>query len=86
MLFVATWVFEDKLNENLRIPLLNFGRDVAKIYETLPLGEADKFVSDMNQLNSYHIRIYEESGQFQSYGALNGHKLATVTMEQVKKY
>lgn len=83
--FVATWVFEDKLNENLRIPLLNFGRDVAKIYETLPLGEADKFVSDMNQLNSYHIRIYEESGQFQSYGALNGHKLATVTMEQVKK-
>jgi len=23
--FMATWVFKDKLNENLQIPLLNFG-------------------------------------------------------------
>ncbi|KOS63493.1 HAMP domain-containing histidine kinase [Lysinibacillus agricola] len=83
--FVATWVFEDKLNENLQIPLLNFGQDIARIYETLPLSEANTFVSGMNQLKSYHIRIYEETGQFQSYGALNGDKPATVTMEQVIK-
>lgn len=83
--FVATWVFEDKLNENLQIPLLNFGQDIARIYETLPLSEANTFVSGMNQLKSYHIRIYEETGQFQSYGALNGDKPATVTMEQVTK-
>lgn len=83
--FVATWVFEDKLNENLQIPLLYFGQDIARIYEKLPLSEANTFVSGMNQLKSYHIRIYEETGQFQSYGALNGDKPATVTMEQVTK-
>ncbi|MFE3572740.1 sensor histidine kinase [Lysinibacillus sp. NPDC059133] len=83
--FVATWVFEDKLNENLQIPLLNFGQDIARIYETLPLSEANTFVSGMNQLKSYHIRIYEETGQFQSYGALSGDKPATVTMKQVTK-
>ncbi|BBH24875.1 hypothetical protein Back11_62200 [Paenibacillus baekrokdamisoli] len=83
--FVSTWVFKDKLNENLQIPLLYFGQDIARIYEKLPLREADDFVSGMNQLKSYHIRIYEETGQFQSYGALNGHNPTTVTMEQVKK-
>ncbi|MFM9278191.1 sensor histidine kinase [Paenibacillus jiagnxiensis] len=83
--YVATWVFKDKLNESMQIPLLHFGQDVARIYETLPLREADNFLSGMNQLKSYHIRIYEETGQFQSYGALNGHNPATVTMEQVKK-
>ncbi|MFB5676597.1 sensor histidine kinase [Paenibacillus terreus] len=83
--YVATWVFKDKLNENMQIPLLHFSQDVARIYETLPLREADNFLSGMNQLKSYHIRIYEETGQFQSYGALNGHNPATVTMEQVKK-
>ncbi|MFY0517383.1 sensor histidine kinase [Lysinibacillus sp. UGB7] len=83
--FLAVWVFEEKLNENLQIPLFNFGQDISRIYETLPLREADTFISGMNQLNSYHIRIYEETGQFQSYGELNGHKLVTVTMEQVKK-
>ncbi|UVI27720.1 sensor histidine kinase [Paenibacillus spongiae] len=81
--YVATWIFEDKLNENLRIPLLHFGQDISRIYETLPLGEADTFLSGMNQLKSYHIRIYEETGEFQSYGALNGHKPVTVSMEQV---
>ncbi|MGI2294233.1 sensor histidine kinase [Paenibacillus sp. GXUN7292] len=83
--FVATWVFKDKLNENLQIPLLYFGQDIARIYNTLPLNEADVFVSGMDQLKSYHLRIYEESGQFQSYGTLGDHKPATVTMEQVKK-
>ncbi|AKG36825.1 sensor histidine kinase [Paenibacillus durus] len=83
--FVATWVFRDKLDENLRIPLLYFGQDIARIYQALPLSEADAFVSGMNQLNYYHLRIYEETGEFQSYGTLNGHNPAAVTMEQVKK-
>ncbi|WP_391573635.1 sensor histidine kinase [Cohnella sp.] len=83
--FVATWVFRDKLNENLQIPLLYFGQDIARIYKKLPLHEADAFVSEMNQLKSYHLRIYEAPGQFQSYGTVNGHKPATVTMEQVNK-
>ena len=83
--FVSTWIFEDKLNENLQITLLNFGQDIVRIYKTFPLREADLFVSEMKQLNSYHIRIYEATGQFQSYGELNGHKPAPVTMEQLKK-
>ncbi|MCR8842622.1 HAMP domain-containing histidine kinase [Paenibacillus sp. SC116] len=83
--FVAVWVFEDKLSENLQIPLLNFGQDIVRIYETLPLHEADTFVSGMNQLKSYHIRIYEETGEFQSYGELNGHNLVAVSMEQIKR-
>ncbi|MWV46250.1 HAMP domain-containing protein [Paenibacillus sp. HJL G12] len=84
--FVATWVFRDKLNENLQIPLFYFGQDIARIYNTLPLHEADAFVSGMDQLKYYHLRIYEESGRLQSYGTtLNGHQPATVTMEQVKK-
>lgn len=81
--FVSTWVFKDKLNENVQISLLQFGQDIVRIYETIPLREADTFVSGMKQLNSYHIRIYEETGQFQSYGALKGQN--TVTMEQVKE-
>ena len=71
-LFVTTWVFQDKLNENLRIPLLRFGQDIERIYETLPSREADALISGMKQLDSYHIRIYDENGQVQSYGVLNG--------------
>ncbi|KOO51039.1 sensor histidine kinase [Viridibacillus arvi] len=82
--FMSTWVFKDKLNENLKIPLLHFGQDIVRIYETLPLGEAELFVSGMKQLDSYHIRIYDETGQFQSYGSLNGHNPVTVTNEQLK--
>ncbi|OXM16343.1 sensor histidine kinase [Paenibacillus herberti] len=83
--FVATWVFEDKLNENLKTPLRYFSQDIVRIYETFPLSEADTLVSGMNQLNSYHIRIYEDSGQFRSYGALHGQSPITVTKEQVKR-
>ncbi|AJS60065.1 sensor histidine kinase [Paenibacillus sp. IHBB 10380] len=83
--FVSTWIFEEKLNENAQINLRNFGQDIVRIYKTLPLREADSFVSGMKQLDSYYIRIYEATGQFQSYGKLNGHKTATVTMEQLKK-
>lgn len=83
--FMATWVFKDKLNENLQIPLLNFGQDIVLIFNTLPLNEAKAFVRDMHQLESYYIRIYEESGQFESYGKVPKDKLADVTNEQVKK-
>ncbi|MGE7924288.1 sensor histidine kinase [Viridibacillus arvi] len=83
--FMSTWVYKDKLNENLKIPLLNFGQDIVRIYETLPLREAESFVSGMKQLDSYHIRIYDETGQFQSYGSLNGHNPVIVTDEQLKE-
>ncbi|QJD82885.1 sensor histidine kinase [Cohnella herbarum] len=83
--FVATWIFKDKLNENLKITLLDFGQDIVRLYEVLPLSEAEKFLSGMKQLNSYHVRIYDETGRFQSYGPLNGHKTSTVTMEHIKK-
>ncbi|MGG0663217.1 HAMP domain-containing sensor histidine kinase [Viridibacillus arvi] len=83
--FMSTWVFKDKLNENLKIPLLHFGQDIVRIYETLPLREAESFVSGMKQLDSYHIRIYDETGQFQSYGSLNGHNPVIVTDEQLKE-
>ncbi|MGE7835350.1 sensor histidine kinase [Viridibacillus arvi] len=83
--FMSTWVFKDKLNENLKIPLLHFGQDIVRVYETLPLREAESFVSGMKQLDSYHIRIYDETGQFQSYGSLNGHNPVIVTDEQLKE-
>ncbi|WP_256757754.1 cell wall metabolism sensor histidine kinase WalK [Cohnella sp. WQ 127256] len=81
--FVATWVFKDRMNENLHTTLLHFSQDIARIYDKMPLSEADSFVSGMKQLDSYFIRIYDISGQFQSYGVFNGH--STVTMEQIKK-
>ncbi len=83
--YASTWIFEDKLNQNAQINLRNFGQDVIRIYKTLPLPEADAFVSEMKQLNSYYIRIYEATGQFQSYGKLNGHKPAAVSMDNLKK-
>ncbi|WP_053371875.1 sensor histidine kinase [Paenibacillus sp. FJAT-27812] len=83
--FVATWVFKDKLNENLHVSLSNFGQDFVRVYETIPPSEADSFVSGMKQLDSYHVRIFDKTGQFQSYGMLHGHHIATVTMEQVNK-
>ncbi|WP_433923480.1 ATP-binding protein [Paenibacillus taichungensis] len=83
--FVSTMIFEDQLNENAQINIRNFGQDIVQIYKTLPLSEAESYVSGMKLLNSYHIRIYDATGQFQSYGKLNGHKSATVTKEQLKK-
>lgn len=83
--FIATWLFKDQLNENLQIPMLSFGQDIARIYELLPLDEANAFVGGMNQLKFYYVRIYDASGQFQSYGSTEGYRPATVTMEQVTK-
>lgn len=81
--FVATWVFKDQLNESMQITLLDFGQDVARIYETLPAREADSFVDSMKQLNSYYVRMYDRQGQLQSFGALKGHNPGTVTKEQL---
>ncbi|WP_091016508.1 MULTISPECIES: sensor histidine kinase [Paenibacillus] len=81
----TTWIFQDKLNENLQGSLLDFGQDIVRIYETLPLREAEMFISEMKQLNSYHIRIYKATGQFQSYGELKEQHPFPVTTEQVKK-
>jgi signal transduction histidine kinase len=83
--FVATWAFEEKLSENSQILMHNFGQDIARIYEAIPSREADTLVSGMKQLNSYHIRIYETTDRFQSFGALHGHKPAAVTKEHVMK-
>ncbi|KOY14903.1 sensor histidine kinase [Paenibacillus xylanivorans] len=83
--FVSTWIFEDKLNENAQINIRNFGQDVVQIYKAMPVDEAESFISRMKQLNSYHIRIYDVTGEFQSYGKLNGQISAAVSMEQLKK-
>ena len=83
--FVATWIYKDQLNENLQVTLHDFGQDIARIYETLPVREADTFVSNMKQLNSYYIRIYDRAGQLQSFGALGDHDPASVTAEQIRK-
>ncbi|QUL57701.1 HAMP domain-containing histidine kinase [Paenibacillus tritici] len=83
--FMSTWIFEEQLNENARINIRNFGQDVVQIYKTLPEEEAESFVSRMKQLDIYHIRMYDATGDFQSYGHLNGHKSAAVSADQLKK-
>ncbi|CAM4385242.1 sensor histidine kinase [Paenibacillus xylanexedens] len=83
--FMSTWIFEDQLNENAQINIRNFGQDVVQIYKTLPADEAELFVSRMKQLDSYHIRIYDATGNFQSYGKLNEHKSSPVSTDQLKK-
>ncbi|WP_338554082.1 HAMP domain-containing sensor histidine kinase [Paenibacillus sp. KS-LC4] len=83
--FAATWLFEDQLNENSQILLRHFGQDIALLYETIPSREADDIVSKMKQLNSFHIRIYEATDRFQSFGALGGHNPADIPAEHVEK-
>ncbi|MCP1134063.1 HAMP domain-containing histidine kinase [Paenibacillus polysaccharolyticus] len=82
---LSTWIFEDQLNENSHINIRNFGQDVIQIYKTLPLSEADAFVNNMKQLDLYYIRMYEPSGQFQTYGKAIDHKPISVTEEQLQK-
>ncbi|AIQ70130.1 sensor histidine kinase [Paenibacillus graminis] len=82
-LLVATWVYFDQFNENLKTNLLYFGQDIVRMYESFPLQEVDNYLSDMKQLN-YYIRVYEGTGQFQSYGTLNGSHVSPITMDQVK--
>ncbi|WP_145412935.1 cell wall metabolism sensor histidine kinase WalK [Paenibacillus xylanexedens] len=82
---LSTWIFEDQLNENSHINIRNFGQDVVQIYKTLPLSEADAFVNKMKQLDLYYIRMYEPSGQFQTYGKAIDHEPISVTKEQLQK-
>ncbi|MGQ8875299.1 sensor histidine kinase [Paenibacillus sp. TSA_86.1] len=82
---LSTWIFEDQLNENSHINIRNFGQDVVQIYKTLPLSEADAFVNKMKQLDLYYIRMYEPSGQFQTYGKAIDHNPISVTKEQLQK-
>lgn len=83
--YAAVWVFKDKLNEHLQIPMINFGQDIVRLYETFPAEEADNYVNGMSQLKSYHLRIYEDTARFQSFGELDGHPPAKVTVEQVNR-
>ncbi|MBB6670081.1 sensor histidine kinase [Cohnella nanjingensis] len=86
----ATAVFHKKLTEVLYNDALSFSQDVSRIYEILPTSEADLYVSGMEQLHSYYIRIFGETGQIETYGALNetnlnGYEGSSVTPEQVKR-
>ncbi|WP_139997278.1 sensor histidine kinase [Paenibacillus paridis] len=78
-------IYQERLNENLQTTLLHYGQDIARIYETVSLQEADLIVSGMNQVNSYNIRIYDETGQIQYFGALQGQKPTILSMADVKK-
>ncbi|QDZ98786.1 sensor histidine kinase [Lysinibacillus fusiformis] len=82
--FVATWIFKDKLNEYLQIPLLNFGQDIVLIFDTMPFQEADNLLSQMNQLKSYDVYVYDEAGKMKAYGDAPSDKLVDVTKTQVR--
>lgn len=82
--FVATWLFKDKLNEQLQIPLLNFGQDIVLIFDTMPFQEADKLLSQMNQLKTYDVYVYDETGEIKAYGDAQSDKLVDVTKKQVR--
>ncbi|MGE7988849.1 HAMP domain-containing sensor histidine kinase [Lysinibacillus fusiformis] len=82
--FVATWLFKDKLNEQLQIPLLNFGQDIILIFDTMPFQEADDLLSQMNQLKSYDVYVYDEAGGMKAYGDAPSDKLVDVTKEQIR--
>ncbi|WP_054940953.1 sensor histidine kinase [Paenibacillus ihuae] len=81
--FVATWIYEDQLNDNLRVTLMDFGQDISRIYELLPVREADSYVSGMKQLNSFYVRIYDGKGQLQIFSAIDGHDPLHVTAGQI---
>ncbi|CAH1192991.1 Adaptive-response sensory-kinase SasA [Paenibacillus auburnensis] len=81
--FVATWIYEDQLNDNLRVTLMDFGQDVSRIYDLLPVREADSYVSGMKQLNSFYVRIYDRKGQLQIFSAIDGHDPLHVTAGQI---
>lgn len=82
--FFVTWLYEDELNDSLQETLLDFAQDVAQIYDILPAQEAENFVSEMKQLNSFYIRIYNERGQIdQSFGIFKGDEPIPVTQAQL---
>lgn len=82
---LAVWLYDEKLNENSQVLLMNFGQDIIRLYETMPADKADTYISGMKQLDSYHIRIYDGAGLVQSYGSLDGQLPTSVTVEQVSQ-
>ncbi|WP_405107349.1 HAMP domain-containing sensor histidine kinase [Paenibacillus sp. FSL K6-1217] len=82
---LSIWIYKDELNENLQVLMLRFAQDVVQIYDTFPLNEADKLVSGLKQLETYHVRIYDENGGVRSYGGPDSLKLETVTRGQVEQ-
>ncbi|AIQ47377.1 histidine kinase [Paenibacillus sp. FSL R7-0273] len=80
---LAAWIFEDKLNENLQIPMIYFGQDIARMYGTFPADEASAYVSGMSQLKMYNLRFFDETGEYESFGEPNEYQPATVTKEQI---
>lgn len=83
ILLLAAWIFEDKLNENLQIPMIYFGQDIARMYGTFPADEASAYVSGMSQLKMYNLRFFDETGEYESFGEPNEYQPATVTKEQI---
>lgn len=82
---LAVWAYNEKLNENSQVLLMNFGQDIVRLYETMPENMANEYISGIKQLDSYHVRIYDKSGLVSSYGALKDHLPATVTVNQVNQ-
>lgn len=82
---LAVWLYDEKLNENSQMLLMNFGQDIVRLYETMPEDKADTYIRGMKQLDSYHIRIYDGTGLVQSYGSLDRQLPTSVTVEQVSQ-
>lgn len=83
--FVATAVFQEKVNDALTSGAMSFSLDAARLYETMPAGDADRFVSDMKQLESYYIRIYDKAGLIQTYGQPNKIDPAVIAPELIDR-
>lgn len=83
--FTTSWLYKEKLNDNLMLNVFHFGEDVSRIYDAMPLAEADSYVSGMKQLHSFHIRMYDEDGLIQSFGELSGQSVSEVTPEQISQ-
>ncbi|OWA35823.1 two-component sensor histidine kinase [Saccharibacillus sp. O16] len=83
--FMVTWAFREQLNDNLQIPLVQFGQDVARLYETFPADQAEAYVREMNQLASYRIRIYKAVDRYQLYGAPDDSRTVYASSEQVER-
>ncbi|MFF2888559.1 sensor histidine kinase [Paenibacillus sp. NPDC057967] len=83
--FTTSWLYQERLNDNLMLNVFHFGEDVSRIYDALPLAEADSYVSGMKQLHSFYIRMYNEDGHIASFGELNGQSVSDVTTEQISQ-
>ncbi|WP_135554697.1 sensor histidine kinase [Paenibacillus cymbidii] len=83
--FVATAVFQEKVNVVLTSGAISFGLDTARIYESLPGDEADKLLGEMKQLESYYVRIYDREGLRRTFGQPGTYDPAVVTPEMIDR-